>query len=104
MRAVHSLEVDVWVVPRFFELGLNGPRAETDDVWGVPFTKAPRLALRSHEWRLKRIFDVVVSARRPRRVAPVLVIDRRSGEAEQPRPGLLPPAAGRAGRSARRAS
>lgn len=62
IRACHSLDVDVWVVPRFFELGLTGPRAVEDDLWGIPVTKAPRAALRTYQWRLKRVFDVVVSA------------------------------------------
>lgn len=74
MRSAQMLDVDVWVVPRFFELGLNGPRSEDDELWGIPLTRAPRTVLRTREWRMKRLFDVVVSGLALVVLAPVFLV------------------------------
>lgn len=60
IRRCQSLDVNVWVIPRFFELGLNHPQAQ--EVWGIPLAPLHQRALRGAEWRMKRIFDLVMSA------------------------------------------
>lgn len=62
IRRCQLLDLDVWTVPRFFELGLGTGRSHRDEIRGIQLTGLPRLALRSREWKLKRVFDVSVSA------------------------------------------
>lgn len=61
IRRCHLRDVDVWVIPRFFELGLQIPGAAAEEIWGTPLARLPRLALRSAQWRLKRVFDLSVA-------------------------------------------
>jgi exopolysaccharide biosynthesis polyprenyl glycosylphosphotransferase len=60
-RAVHR-DVAVYVVPRFFELGLAGGARNLDHVWGIPLQRLTPAASRRPTWRLKRVIDVVASS------------------------------------------
>jgi exopolysaccharide biosynthesis polyprenyl glycosylphosphotransferase len=62
LRQVSSLDVDLHVVPRFFELGLvpGGPGVE--HLWGIPVYQVRRAALRAAAWRCKRVIDVAVAS------------------------------------------
>lgn len=62
LRAAVSLNVDVYVVPRFFELGLAPSSADIEQIWGIPVYRARRAALTTLSWRVKRFSDVIVSA------------------------------------------
>lgn len=61
LRALATEEVEVHVVPRFFELGVNARTAFNDDLWGIPLVRLRRAALRSTAQRVKRCFDLGVS-------------------------------------------
>ena len=71
LRTCDRLDVDVFIVPRLFELH-NSDRY-TDDVWGVPLVRVRRAAFRSRGWRVKRVIDVVVSATALVLLAPLLL-------------------------------
>jgi exopolysaccharide biosynthesis polyprenyl glycosylphosphotransferase len=72
LRRCHELDVEVWVVPRFFELGVETEGAS--HVWGTPMAQLPRRALRGPSWRAKRVFDVVVSLTALVFTAPLLLL------------------------------
>jgi exopolysaccharide biosynthesis polyprenyl glycosylphosphotransferase len=74
IRRCQLLDVDVWVIPRFFELGLSVPPHDADEIWGIPVARLPRRALRTTQWRLKRVFDLALSAAALALLAPTLAI------------------------------
>jgi exopolysaccharide biosynthesis polyprenyl glycosylphosphotransferase len=59
LRTCDRLAVEVFIVPRLFEL--HNATADTDDIWGVPLLRTRRAAFRSPWWRVKRLLDIVVS-------------------------------------------
>lgn len=62
VRALPPGRVEVFVVPRFFDLGAAAGDPLLDDAWGVPLVWLRRRALRARNLRAKRIFDFTVSA------------------------------------------
>jgi exopolysaccharide biosynthesis polyprenyl glycosylphosphotransferase len=61
LRSCDRLDCEIFVVPRFFELGV-GESSAVDHVWGVPLIRLNRAAFRTHTWRAKRILDVLLAA------------------------------------------
>ncbi len=61
LRASDNADVDIHVLPRFFELGFADQGKNVDVVWGYPLLHLPRAALRMAPRMTKRIFDVVVA-------------------------------------------
>lgn len=59
IRACEDIDAEVWVVPRMFELGVS--TSATDMIYGTPVNRLNRHALRSGQWRLKRVMDVTVA-------------------------------------------
>ena len=72
LRAAVGMDVDVYVVPRFFELGLAPNSADIEQIWGIPVYRARRAALTTMSWRVKRFCDVVVSTVFLTMLAPLL--------------------------------
>jgi lipopolysaccharide/colanic/teichoic acid biosynthesis glycosyltransferase len=62
LRRLAMLDVDVHLVPRFFDVGVAPRGREVDDVWGIPLYHLPRAGLRRPAWTAKRTFDVVVAS------------------------------------------
>lgn len=62
MRMAVQYNIEVYVVPRFFDVGVAPEGPDTDDVWGIPLYRVRRAALRTGAWGLKRAIDVTVSA------------------------------------------
>jgi len=60
LRTCDRLDVDVFVVPRLFEL--HHSNRYTDEIWGIPLVRRRRSVYRSPWWRAKRLVDVVVAA------------------------------------------
>jgi exopolysaccharide biosynthesis polyprenyl glycosylphosphotransferase len=60
LRTCDRLDVDVFVVPRLFEL--HQTNRYTDEVWGIPLVRRRRSVYRSPWWRAKRLVDAVVAA------------------------------------------
>ena len=61
LRTCDRLNCEIFLVPRLFEM-YSGAGPAVDSVWGLPLVRMHRAAFRSPSWRLKRGFDVVVSA------------------------------------------
>ena len=72
LRRCEELDAEVWVVPRFFELGAT--LGDSDQLWGVPIAHMERRALRTGQWRVKRAFDVTAAVGLLVLTAPVMVI------------------------------
>ena len=73
LRAWDEMPLDIYVVPRLFELGV-GTGGNADDVNGIPLVKLHRVALRGTTWRLKRAVDVTIAAAGLIVASPLLLI------------------------------
>jgi exopolysaccharide biosynthesis polyprenyl glycosylphosphotransferase len=61
MRTAVVNDVEIHVVPRFFDIGMTSAGAGTDQIWGIPLCRVRRSVLHSAAWRAKRVFDVVLA-------------------------------------------
>jgi exopolysaccharide biosynthesis polyprenyl glycosylphosphotransferase len=62
LRTAVLRDVEVHVVPRFFEVGVAPRGPDVDDLWGIPIYRMRQAALRARVWRFKRTVDIVLSA------------------------------------------
>ncbi len=62
LRASDDLAVEVYVIPRLFELGVSERGPLKDELWGIPLIRLRRSALNTVAWRTKRVFDLVVGS------------------------------------------
>jgi exopolysaccharide biosynthesis polyprenyl glycosylphosphotransferase len=62
VRSLPAGRTEVFVVPRFFELGAAAGDPLVDEAWGIPLVWLRRRAVREGNLRAKRAFDIVVSA------------------------------------------
>jgi exopolysaccharide biosynthesis polyprenyl glycosylphosphotransferase len=88
LRDCGRLPVDLYVVPRFFELGV-APAPFADDVWGIPLIRLRRPALRPSGRVPKRAFDIVVSTLALVLAAPVLLAAAVAVRCSSPGPVLF---------------
>ena len=72
IRTCDKLDVDIFFVPRLFELYFTS--RDVDLLWGFPLVRLRAPAFRSPAWRLKRVFDVAVSAVALALLAPVMAV------------------------------
>lgn len=72
VRSATLRDIDVYVVPRFFDVGMTPSGPDVEDLWGIPLHRVRRAALRRGAWRVKRLLDVVVSAVALVLLAPVM--------------------------------
>ena len=61
IRRCENASVEMYVVPRFFELGLQGVPRDAEMVWGFPLVRLRRSTVRTGRRRVKRIFDSCVA-------------------------------------------
>jgi exopolysaccharide biosynthesis polyprenyl glycosylphosphotransferase len=61
MRTAVVNDVEIHVIPRFFDIGMSPAGAGTDQIWGIPLCRVRRSVLHSAAWRAKRGFDVVLA-------------------------------------------
>jgi exopolysaccharide biosynthesis polyprenyl glycosylphosphotransferase len=59
IRTCDRLDVEIFFVPRLFELHNAG--REVEHVWGLPLVRLRRGAFRTVSWRVKRVLDVLVA-------------------------------------------
>ena len=71
LRTCDRFSCEIFYVPRLYELGAAGIDAE--QIWSLPLVRLRRAAFRSFTWRLKRGFDVAVSATALLAFAPVML-------------------------------
>lgn len=62
IRRCESTSVEMYVIPRLFELGLEGVPRDVEMVWGFPLVRLRRATLRSRHRRVKRVFDSSIAA------------------------------------------
>ena len=72
IRTCERLDVEVFYVPRLFEVHSAG--RDVEQVWGMPLVRLRRGAFRTASWRLKRALDVLVSGTALLLMAPVLAL------------------------------
>jgi exopolysaccharide biosynthesis polyprenyl glycosylphosphotransferase len=73
LRACELADVEVYVLPRFFELGVAAAGSGADDLWGIPLVRVKRAAVRTRAWRAKRSFDLALASAALALVAPLFV-------------------------------
>jgi exopolysaccharide biosynthesis polyprenyl glycosylphosphotransferase len=61
MRTAVVNDVEIHVVPRFFDIGMTSAGAGADQIWGIPLWRVRRSVLHTTAWRAKRVFDVVLA-------------------------------------------
>ena len=62
LRACDRLRIEIYIVPRFFELGVTAGGNRYDDVWGTPMVRLRRSGMRAAARLSKRLFDIVVAS------------------------------------------
>ncbi len=70
IRTCDRLEVEIFFVPRLFEL--QHASKDVENVWGIPLFRLRRPAFQSPSWALKRLMDVVLSGLALLLLTPVL--------------------------------
>ncbi len=61
LRSALQHNIEVHIVPRFFDCGIAPDGPDTDDIRGIPLYRVRRAALRAPAWIFKRVLDVVVA-------------------------------------------
>jgi exopolysaccharide biosynthesis polyprenyl glycosylphosphotransferase len=61
LRSLPAGRFEIFIIPRFFELGAAAGDPLVDEIWGLPLVWLRRRASRESKLLTKRIFDVVVS-------------------------------------------
>jgi exopolysaccharide biosynthesis polyprenyl glycosylphosphotransferase len=89
LRTAVTHDVDVHIVPRFFDCGVVPEGPDTDDVRGIPLYRVRRGALRAPAWFLKRIVDVAVAGVVLLLASPVLAIAAIGVKLSSPGPVLF---------------
>ena len=72
MRTAVLNDVEIHVVPRFFDIGMTSFGAGADQIWGIPLCRVRRSVLHGAAWRAKRVFDVVLAGLALLLAAPLL--------------------------------
>jgi exopolysaccharide biosynthesis polyprenyl glycosylphosphotransferase len=87
IRELLSKGTAVWVIPRFYEFGIQNHREE--DMWGLPVVRLAAPGPARAEWPLKRAFDVVAAAIAFVVVAPLIALTSALIWIESGRPVLF---------------
>ncbi len=74
LRTAVLHDVEVHVVPRFFEIGVAPRGPDVEDLWGIPVYRVRQAALRAHAWRFKRALDVAIASLGIVVTAPVMAV------------------------------
>jgi exopolysaccharide biosynthesis polyprenyl glycosylphosphotransferase len=61
MRTAVVDDVEIHVVPRFFDIGMNSAGAGTDQIWGIPLCRVRPSVLHTAAWRAKRLVDLILA-------------------------------------------
>jgi len=89
LRACDDARVAVYVLPRFFELGLGGRLREADEVRGISLIRLRRSALRRSSRAIKRAFDIAIASVGLLLVAPVMALAAVAVRLSSPGPVLF---------------
>jgi exopolysaccharide biosynthesis polyprenyl glycosylphosphotransferase len=89
LRGVVQRDLDVYIVPPLFELGLLANGTELDTVWGIPLQRVKPPAPRRRTWRFKRAMDIVVASTMLLLLSPVLATTALVVKLSSPGPVLF---------------
>ena len=89
LRTAIEYNVDLHVVPRFFECGVTPEGPDTDDVRGIPLYRVRRAALRRPAWVVKRMLDVAAAGTVLLLTAPLLAVITAAVKLSSPGPVLF---------------
>jgi exopolysaccharide biosynthesis polyprenyl glycosylphosphotransferase len=89
LRTAVQYDVDLYVVPRFFDCGVTPEGPDTDDVRGIPLYRVRSAALRAPAWYVKRFVDVLVSGTILLLASPVLALLALAVKLSSPGPVLF---------------
>ncbi len=89
LRTAVLRDVEVHVVPRFFEVGVAPRGPDVDDLWGIPVYRVRQAALRAGAWRFKRALDVTVASLMLVVTAPIMAVAAILVKASGPGPILF---------------
>ena len=89
VRSAALRDIEVYIVPRFFDVGMTPSGPDVEDLWGIPLHRVRRAALRRGVWRVKRLIDVVVSGTALTSLAPVLLAIAAAVRVSSPGPVLF---------------
>ena len=89
LRTAVLRDVEVHVVPRFFEVGVAPRGPDVDDLWGIPIYRMRQAALRARVWRVKRAVDVALSLILLIVTAPVMALSALAVRLGSPGPVLF---------------
>jgi exopolysaccharide biosynthesis polyprenyl glycosylphosphotransferase len=89
LRSAAMRHVEIYIVPRFFDIGLAPTGPDVDSVWGVPLYRVRRAALRRGAWRVKRMVDVAVAGTGLVLLSPLLLLLAAAVRLSSPGPVLF---------------
>lgn len=89
LRACDQADVEVYVVPRFFELGHVAKDRDVEIIWGLPLRRLRQAATRTRGRRLKRAFDIAASGLAIACAAPILAVIAVAVRLTSPGPALF---------------
>jgi exopolysaccharide biosynthesis polyprenyl glycosylphosphotransferase len=89
LRTAVQHDVEVHIVPRFFDCGIAPEGPDTDDIRGIPLYRVRRAALRAPAWMFKRVLDVVVAGAVLGLGAPILGLVALAVKLSSPGPVLF---------------
>jgi exopolysaccharide biosynthesis polyprenyl glycosylphosphotransferase len=89
VRSAALRDVEVYVVPRFFDVGMTAGGPEVEDLWGIPLHRVRRAALRRGVWRVKRLMDIVVAGTALVVLSPLLAVVALAVRISSPGPVLF---------------
>jgi exopolysaccharide biosynthesis polyprenyl glycosylphosphotransferase len=89
LRTAVQHDVEVHVVPRFFDIGIAPAGTDTDEVRGIPLYRVRRAALRARAWWAKRVVDVVIGGTALVIIAPLLALIALAVRVSSPGPVLF---------------
>jgi exopolysaccharide biosynthesis polyprenyl glycosylphosphotransferase len=87
IREVFARGAQVWVVPRFFELGATD--ATSDHLWGLPLVRLQPPPRSRPQWALKRVLDFVLALIGVILAAPLMAVIAVATYLDSGRPILL---------------
>ena len=89
VRSAALRDIEVYIVPRFFDVGMTPSGPDVEDLWGIPLHRVRRAALRRGVWRAKRLIDVAVSGTALTLLSPVLLAVAGAVRISSPGPVLF---------------
>ncbi|WP_448624321.1 exopolysaccharide biosynthesis polyprenyl glycosylphosphotransferase [Geodermatophilus sp. URMC 64] len=89
VRSAARRDIEVYIVPRFFDVGTTPSGPDVEDLWGIPLHRVRRAALRRGVYRVKRLIDVVVSGTALTLLSPLLLVVAGAVRLSSPGPILF---------------